>query len=164
MFVEINPFGFADFLQQLGLDFATGGILVMKNATLGVSSLAPQGNAVVLAGFPVVLVKLDAPVDQFLNGFRTFTDNRPDYVFRTETGPGIECIGDVFVERVVFALDTGNPTLSPGSVRGSRIPFRDNRHRAVFACPQGKTQSGNSAADYQKVVGLHGVSFSLTFS
>ena len=100
----------ADFGEQFGFDFATGGVFVMQNTTASMASLSSEvdGLTAAIRDGPV---KVHTPLDQFLDGMGTVADDLADDGLGAEARACIERIRDMSIKRVIVALDTGDAAL-----------------------------------------------------
>ena len=89
-------------------------------------AFAPKGDFsfsfVVLVG-----IELDAPINQFLNGFRAVFHDFVNDIVRAETGSGVDSVFDVLLESILITLNAGDATLRPGGIRW--LPLFSSRSR-----------------------------------
>src|SRR4051794_22029138 len=102
------------------------------------------------------LVESHSQRDQILNSFRRFGDDCPDDLFVTQSRARSERIALVQLERIFVSGHAADSALRPSRVRVRPSPFRNDSDRTVFCRFQSKAEPGNSAADNDEIVFLHG--------
>ena len=151
VFVDLDVGVFPRRGHQGPFDFAAGHVVGMENPPLAVSPFTGQVVAVAAGG------ELYPPVDQVADDLRPFLDHHPHHVFVADAGAGHQGVFDMGIEGVLLGEDRCDATL--GIVRGGfgDFPLGDHRDLAVFGRLQRKGETGDTAADDEKIAfNFHG--------
>ena len=144
--VDVDVVVAFDAFHQGALDLVTGQIVVVQDAVLAVPALAVQ-----IVPSRRVLVELGPPLDQLFDDRRGARDDLLDGRRVADAGPADHRVADVFLERVGFVHDRGDAALRIVGVALAQLALGDDRDPAVFGRFQRKAQSGDAAADNQKI-------------
>ena len=146
VFVDLYIGVLADRLHQGPLDFAAGDVLGMQDAP---GAVAPFAGQVVVD--PPVGGELDPPFDQVADGLRPFLHHHPDHILVADAGPGHQGVFDMGVEGVLVGKDRGDAALGVLGGRFGDITLGNDGDAAMVGCLEGKGETGNAAADHQKI-------------
>src|SRR2546421_8099313 len=89
------------------------------------------------------------------NPLRTFSHTRADVRFVTQPGAGLKRVAHVQLKVIFIACDAGNSALCPGGICVGPFAFCNDGYRTVPGRFQCKTETGDAAADHNKIVFLH---------
>src|SRR5262249_31220696 len=92
---------------------------------------------------------------QFADALWTFDHNCADDRFVTQSGASLQRIAHVKLKRIFIARYAGDPALRPRRICIRAFAFRDDSHRAALCSLQCKAETGDAAADHNKIVFLH---------
>ena len=138
-----------DGLDEAGLDFGSGVVLVVQDAKFRVSAFAVQVEVA-----RVVLVEVHTPADELLDLRRCAAHHHLDGCPVVDPVAGHHRVMDVFVE--VVHLEVGHRGDSPlGEVGVGFFEFRladDGDGLALFGHLEGKAHAGDARADNQIIV------------
>lgn len=154
VFVEGNVRFGADRVQESAFNFASSQVFGMNNSPVSVTAFAAQ---LEIAG-RFVASEFRAPLEQLANHFRPFLHQDLDDVLFTQARPRDERVLDVRSEGVVFAQDTGNPSLGMIRVGIERFLFGHHLDRARVRRQKGEHQARDSASDNQ-IIRLDDIDF-----
>ena len=144
--VDVDVVVAFDAFHQGALDLVTGQVVVVQDAVLAVPALAVQ-----IVPSRRVLVELGPPLDQLFDDRRGARDDLLDGRRVADAGPADHRVADVFLERVGLVHDRGDAALRIVGVALAQLALGDDRDPAVFGRFQRKAQSGDAAADNQKI-------------
>src|ERR1043165_1998103 len=103
----------------------------------------------------LAVVEMQTERDQLRYAFRSLHHDSAHRRFVAKPGPGFERIPDMKLERILVACHAGDPALRDCRVRIHALALCDHRDRSVVRCFHGKRQTGDAAADDNKIVLLH---------
>ena len=154
MFQQLHPGRRVELAQQRLLDLKAGHVLHMQDPSFRMATLPPEIGLAMPGDFAIV--KMEPEVHQLLNARRTFHHDRPDCRFVAQAGSCFERVLDVKLERILVARHASDPTLRPGGIGVGALALGNHRDRSMGCRLQGKSQPGNTAADDDEIVFLHG--------
>ena len=146
MLVDFDVVVALDAAHQRAFDLVAGDVFVVQDAVLAVPSFAGQ-----FVASRAVLVEFRAPVDQLFDDRRRMRHDLFDRRPVANARAAHQRVVDVFLERVGIVHYRCDAALRVIRVAFAELAFGDDHYLSVFGGFQREAESGDTAADDQKI-------------
>ena len=145
-------------IEQALLNFAPGGILIVKDAPFGVSAFSSQ------IQFPqsslqYSFVEVDADSHQFADGGGSPRHDCADCFRIAQSGAGYHGVRNMQIERILGTGHTRDATLGPGGIGVGRPTFGHDGDGTMLRKLERETKTRDAAADDNKINLIHGIAW-----